>query len=361
MVKELHIEGFRCFDRFHIDGLQRINLIGGKNSTGKSSLLEAMQFFLQPDIRSLAELLDWRDQLVSNRQIPGWTEETVDPLFHRGNESKAFVLSAQGRAVQCRMTSHRLDGNGNWVEAQEPLNGGPAKPVLRVESVQSGDKRHFFVALDGSVEFDSPHQSALRASESFLRYTRLDQKRLIHARAGAYDSSSLSTMLEKILGTPREEGLLRVLRWIVPRATRIFTKGQGEQRSIYVRSGEFAAPQPLAAFGDGAVRLTGIVLSTVLASGGCCLIDEIENGLHYSVVQQLWPLLNQFSSELGVQILATTHSKDCLDGFAGASGAPDFDGAFFRLERSGDGALRPVRLDYERFFSKMADTPYEVR
>lgn len=363
MVEELQIEGFRCFDRFQIAGLRRLNLIGGKNSTGKSSLLEAMQFFLQPDLGSLKDLLAWRDQLQSARQLPVWTEETVHPLFHRSipASSRKFTLKSADREVCCRAALHGQDREGNWTEVAESLNGGPKKPVLKVESIRTGRVPFFFVPLDGSIEFDSPTHSALKASEAFLRYARLDRQRVIHARARAYDSDSLSEMLEEMLGTPRYDDITRVLGWIIPDVKHIFTKGQGDGRSIHVQVSGVSSPQPLASFGDGAVRLTGIVLATVLAKGGFCLIDEIENGIHYSLFEELWPLLNRLSLELGVQILATTHSKDCVDGFAEACKSTEFDGAFFRLQRRTGEGITVVRMDNATYFSKVAGTPYEIR
>lgn len=42
MLDSLHIKNFRCFEDLTIEPLGRINLIVGKNNTGKSTLLEAM-------------------------------------------------------------------------------------------------------------------------------------------------------------------------------------------------------------------------------------------------------------------------------------------------------------------------------
>ena len=41
MLTRLKIENFRCFRQWVIDPLKRINLICGKNNSGKTTLLEA--------------------------------------------------------------------------------------------------------------------------------------------------------------------------------------------------------------------------------------------------------------------------------------------------------------------------------
>ena len=42
MLERLHIQNYRVFNDLKIDQLSRINLIAGKNNSGKTSLLEAI-------------------------------------------------------------------------------------------------------------------------------------------------------------------------------------------------------------------------------------------------------------------------------------------------------------------------------
>jgi hypothetical protein len=42
MIRSLHIDGYRCFDRFEMSDLGRVNLLVGKNNSGKTSVLEAI-------------------------------------------------------------------------------------------------------------------------------------------------------------------------------------------------------------------------------------------------------------------------------------------------------------------------------
>jgi len=46
--------------------------------------------------------------------------------------------------------------------------------------------------------------------------------------------------------------------------------------------------------------------------GGVLLVDEIDTGLHYSVMADLWRLIFNVAKDLGVQVFATTHSYDCV-------------------------------------------------
>ena len=42
MIKDIEISNFRCFEHTKIEGFERVNLIGGKNNSGKPVLLEAL-------------------------------------------------------------------------------------------------------------------------------------------------------------------------------------------------------------------------------------------------------------------------------------------------------------------------------
>jgi hypothetical protein len=95
-------------------------------------------------------------------------------------------------------------------------------------------------------------------------------------------------------------------------------------------------PFPLKSMGDGMTRLLHIIVALVNAKNGLLLIDEFENGLHWSVQSKVWDIIFQLSEKLNVQVFATTHSRDCIAGFDDAwNNYPEL-GAFFRLDRKND-------------------------
>ena len=61
-----------------------------------------------------------------------------------------------------------------------------------------------------------------------------------------------------------------------------------------------------------------MALSLLLADlqNGILLIDEIDTGLHWTVMEDLWRLVICAAREGDVQVFATTHSYDCVRGLA---------------------------------------------
>jgi len=99
---------------------------------------------------------------------------------------------------------------------------------------------------------------------------------------------------------------------------------------------DYSEPVPLKSLGEGMTRLFGLALALVNCRNGMLLIDEIESGLHYSVLPDVWKLIFRTAKDLNVQVFATTHSKDCIEAFAQAAYDSPEEGMLIRLERQGE-------------------------
>jgi predicted ATP-dependent endonuclease of OLD family len=95
-------------------------------------------------------------------------------------------------------------------------------------------------------------------------------------------------------------------------------------------------PLPLKSMGDGMNRLFNIIIALCNARNGLLLIDEFENGLHWTVQPQVWDIVFRLSERLNVQVFATTHSRDCVTGFDRAWNQYTHLGAFLRLDAKKD-------------------------
>ena len=103
-----------------------------------------------------------------------------------------------------------------------------------------------------------------------------------------------------------------------------------------------------------------VALAMANCPDGILLIDEAENGIHYSLQEQYWTMILRAADEHNVQVLATTHSKDCINGFAAAALAcPDVDANLVRIGQR-NGKLRAVDYSVEEL-ETAAEQDIEVR
>ncbi len=113
--------------------------------------------------------------------------------------------------------------------------------------------------------------------------------------------------------------------------------------------------------GDGMNRILTIILALVNSQDGYLLIDEFENGLHYTVQEDLWKMIFNLANKLNVQVFATTHSDDCIHAFESVmnSEGNKSEGQYLRLDNI-DGQIIPTLYSSEEL-DTAADHQIEVR
>jgi len=93
---------------------------------------------------------------------------------------------------------------------------------------------------------------------------------------------------------------------------------------------------PVPFLGEGMRRVLAMVLALANAAGGVLLIDEVENGIHHSVMKDVWRVIAQAAEQHGVQVFATTHSYECIQAAHEAfSQREPYDLRLYRLDRAG--------------------------
>ncbi len=154
----------------------------------------------------------------------------------------------------------------------------------------------------------------------------------------------------------------QVLRTVVPDLERVHLLGETTSvgRTISLKLGSASRPVPLRSMGDGATRVFGIALPLAQAQNGAVLIDEVENGLHYSVQGEVWTSIFALAQRLNVQVFATTHSWDCVVGFQYAANRSAAEGFLYRLERKQGGNVDAV-LFSESEVAIAAEQQIEIR
>lgn len=91
---------------------------------------------------------------------------------------------------------------------------------------------------------------------------------------------------------------------------------------------------PLHDLGGGVVRLYQLFLGFFTARNGVLFSDEVENGLHHSVLKDVWTHGRAWMRQWNVQLVATTHSAECIDAALAAFEDAPSDLAIHRLSRN---------------------------
>jgi hypothetical protein len=172
----------------------------------------------------------------------------------------------------------------------------------------------------------------------------------LHARARLpIEDAERFSNLERI---GRQDQVLSILQLLEPRLRRLAVLVTG---GVPMINGDIGIGQlvPLAFMGEGIGRLLSIVLAIASAPDGIVLIDEIENGLHHSVMEEVWKAVGLAASQSETQIFATTHSWECIRAaHLALKTSQTHVFRLFRLER-GKEEIQSVGYDQEALMAAM--------
>jgi AAA15 family ATPase/GTPase len=106
--------------------------------------------------------------------------------------------------------------------------------------------------------------------------------------------------------------------------------------------------------------LLSVLLAIANTRGGIVLTDEIDTGLHHSVLQKVFEAIGLAARNADAQVFATTHSYECIMAAHRAfSEGEGYDLSLHRLDRI-DHHIRVVTYDRESLEASL-DLSWEVR
>lgn len=309
MITELDIKGFRCFEHLRVPGLTRVNLLVGKNNSGKTTVLEAVELLHLGSIALARGPIRRREELLPAPSAPRDSAPEIDisHLFHGRRPQIAAAFSIADPTDETRTFLCRATGS----QSSEAL---PREVVHRLTIEHGKGAAAEYVSLSELGGLDEKWRRTAFA----VRETWPD---LQFVEAGVADLQWLARLWDDVTLTAEEATVYDVLRIAVPALERLAFLGAGRQSPVnaLVKLAGTEPRLPLGTLGDGMRRLLSLALHLVASRGGVLLVDEIDTGLHHSVMTKMWRLVIETARRLDVQVFATTHSDDCVRSLAEAA------------------------------------------
>jgi len=288
-----------------LDNFQQVNLITGRNNCGKTTVLEAL--FLISGISNPRLLMT----INNDRGLVIQSNDDFNSIFHNLDFEQephiAVMLDDYPRTLTVK-PKYTAENNEEIISTEKINLAAENKTMLNADSFPSVDKI-IFEFNDGKDMGNLRSEISLDGNEVAIGIPNLYREKLLCA---FYPSRNPMTMLprqiEKLLINKLLDGVIETLREIDPRIAGI---GLGSGGAIYVDIGlnKFL---PINIMGDGIRKTLAIIAAISAVQGGILLIDEIENGLHYSSLTILWKAVLKALEVYNVQLFATTHSNECI-------------------------------------------------
>jgi AAA ATPase domain len=325
MYESISIDKFRGFREFRLHNLGRVNLLVGTNNCGKTSALEAIELLASKN--SVSPI--WRatnlrgERIYLNRDPRSGPDRYADisHLFYGHSLETGSYFSISGEKGGYRESvSAEIVNQEESVSAQinlfenEEADSFEFSSKLSLTWLAKEDDTALLFDLtpEGGIQVSARARAGILAGADIpVRYISTE----------ALNSEDVDYLFGEIVLTPEEDTLIGALKAIDPTIERIASIPErksyySSKANIRIKCIDHPGRIPIGTMGDGMWRMLGLAIALVTAKNGILLVDEIDTGLHYSVMTDMWKLIQQTSKRLNVQVFATTHSRDCYESLA---------------------------------------------
>lgn len=338
MFYTIRITNFRGIKSAEIKGLKEINLFFGKNNCGKSTVLEAL-FLVTGQSNPVLPL-----SINSMRNYRKYTEDDLNIEFYNLNCDNRITISATGNDDRwleiSRIKSKSRTVNLDSIDSGASDNAANTYGFKLTYSIGKNDNRYTSELIlkegspgNGKVNIDKRYKENL-----FSQYI-----------PSSSQQDSLGEEFAKILANKEEKCIVDALREIDPAIKDVLLVGDEILVDIGVKQ-----RLPLNMMGDGLRKLFMIIVSIYRCRNGVLLIDEIDNGFHFSTMKTLWKVILTVAIKNNVQLFASTHNIDSLKGLNDILGDEQYKvyqdkvGAF-KLIKNTEGVVTSLMYEYSSF------------
>jgi len=332
MITDVLIRNFKCFKSLTVPELGRITLISGRNNVGKTALLEALFLFL--DQRNPTTVLNQYSRR-GIKQITLTTEAIWGPIFcdyaMDGEILISLTKNGNHEQVTVRFNREFAPPPSMTVQTEERQISTDEKPtILAVEiehTTKSGEKIILYHFCDPNNQSRPTVVSKTIPSKIPIQLASfLPSKE--HNPPG-----EIAKQFSNLARQDRENEAVEFLRIIEPRLENLKIITEGPNSLVHGKLKGLTRTLPINFMGEGMEKLLALIVAITHSPNRIILLDEIENGLHYSILPKIWEALGKALRKYDCQLITTTHSYECLQAaHEGLSELPE-DFRYIRLHR----------------------------
>ena len=299
MIQEIKIENYRCFKDFSLKDLKRVNLLVGKNNSGKTSIIELLNILEKPfELFPIGEILRRRGEFLDSKH------EFLD----LNNLYNDYICQTNDVfSICCKKNNSNypycFDGTIKAMPSADP-HSMDEDIVLHCDWYKDS-------VGTGQMITIGPKHSML--AKNF--YNGLSRKHnSVYLPSTSFSIDEAVPLFEEMVLTDDETIVIEALQIIEPSIRKIGIIDSGQNIAVRCEGSENRIR--IDSFGEGISRLFALIVALVNAKDGVLMVDEIDTGLHFSVMEDMWRLILKVAEKNNVQVFTTTHSNDCWQSLA---------------------------------------------
>ena len=300
--KNLEIKNFRGIEHLKIDDFSRVNVFLGQNSSGKSSVLESLLFLMG----------------MSNPDLP----QSINYIRSRGYSSFAdlgYMFHNGDLKVSPEFSSEMFDGSKRHLALEMTyIFDDKAQVDIPQGQIPTSETKTFLNTL--KMLFDVEVDQKKSSYESSITFNQMNQITGKKIAEGYLEKNTVAFLPADIaLGVPTNDLIelakrkkKDIISKCLSNIDNHITTWEILNNVAYIGLDGIDQLMMVNMMGDGMRRYLNIVAASANPTNNILLIDEIDNGLHYSAYKKLWEAIFALATDTNKQVFVTTHSKETL-------------------------------------------------
>ncbi len=333
MIEEIEIVKYKGFKNLKLNNLSQINIISGENNVGKTALLEAIFIY---------------DYGLLDYEVVG--------IFCSLNP---FLFIAKTRDIQKNRIKKYLKDIDFLIQIDELTLNIQYKPTYSFSEKEKEelknlkqDYNNFIVSYINDNLYILPIDNISTndiETYSYINSSKPTNQRLVKLYSNIQSKGIQHKFLNylKLLDSDIE--------WIEPQLLddEMLLRINLENPKRSLISSEL---------GEGTNRYIEILATLLSNRGGTVLIDEIENGIHYTKLYDIWKAIIEIIQKENIQLFVTTHNLESIQALNDASEAMKFtEIASVKLQKDKEGIIIfPIIRNHSSFVATV-DSGMDIR
>ena len=316
MIESLEVNGYKALIDFKVDDLSQINIISGSNNVGKTALLEAIS------LSEFNRVSVFRQQLIPIFEARNLTITDINLFLENIN----FELNINNKK---KSIQHKT------------IEELTTKQLRAIE--EKYDEYEDFLIMRFNGKF------TIMPFKKSPKYLKKYKKTFIDSSKPT--NTDLTNLYSIIQDLGQQDKFLKYLQIIDNSITRIEPQVRGEEQSFLRIILENPKSSLISSeLGEGTNRFIEILCTLLSNDNGVVLIDEIENGIHYTKLYDIWKAIIEIVQKENIQLFVTTHDKESIEALIKASQDMDYNQVTsIKLFRNEENKIEPSIKKFELF------------
>jgi hypothetical protein len=335
MLRSLEIQNFKGIKQGKIEDLAQVNILVGRNNSGKSTILDALVLLRAPVIGQDYLNRLGIEQILTRRVDRGRGNVAYDELWFRMATGDPLTLRAALGTEVTFTEQWKSRGNTNRPEASVELRQASDGAMLHkwVSSGDSGTARNY----RNTNMWPLIKSQANEVVATFLSLIHILEPNLIHQE---FDEG----LWYELVRDRKDKKVIGILNDIYQtdiESLNFSLFPPPNRRLVAARAATSVAVDWL---GDGFRYAVNILALGVLLQGTALLVEELETHQHPESLRKLTQALFELAKEQDLQLFLTTHSLELIDYAMEAAQERGIDLKLHHLSLDKEGTLRVTSM-----------------